>query len=423
MGAATAGEPGEAWAYKVLPLNVPPPANGNGRAQFAAPPSGESPPGQLVFERATDADPDWSIYEMPLDEAQNQPYRGMSPDRPSARITPHAGGLLAGQDPTRLFGKRIVVLARDPGGRFHVLPEPPTGVLPEAGEGGDPAAGTLVEGEGAATVADAAVESAGRTEAYFAALGRKQDTSIARWTGTQWLREPVELPGGYTGSFTVVALAGTSAQNLLAAWPSQRGKRIGSDAVQARRQWPRAKATRQEVELGSTLFAQAATPAQGVSGVSPLKAPAQSLTASDQGIWIDGNLQAPGGGNDGYDFTLYYDIAQGKVTANWCDAHSSGGEASAPIRSASRFGRLAGYRSFAFDGPGFGSRIVTNPLQPGGADSTNMGSLARASKARPSSGCPALVPTMRPAAPSTPPQMAGWKVRCRSQGIPQPQRA
>jgi hypothetical protein len=104
MGAATAGEAGEAWAYEVLPLNVPPSANGNGRAQFAAPPSGESPPGQLVFERATDASPGWAIYETPLDEAQNQPYRGMNPDRPSARITPHAGGLLAGQDPMRPSG-------------------------------------------------------------------------------------------------------------------------------------------------------------------------------------------------------------------------------------------------------------------------------------------------------------------------------
>ncbi len=373
VGAATAGEPGEAWAYKVLPLNVPPPANGNGRAQFAAPPSGESPPGQLVFERASDADPDWAIYETPLGEAQNQPYRGMSPDRPSARITPHAGGLLAGQDPTRPSGERIVVLARDPGGRFHVLPEPPVGVLPEAGEGGDPAAGTLVEGEGAATVADAAVESAGHTEAYFAALGRRQDTSIARWSGTQWSREPVELPGGYSGAFTIVALGGTSPQNL---WLlGQASAESGLGAMLFKRvvngsgegHW-------QEVELGSTLFAQAVTPAQGVSGVTPLKAPAQSLTVSDQGVWIDGNMQAPDGGSDGYDFTLYYDIAQGKVTASWCDAHSGGGEALCTHPLGARFGRLAGYRSFAFDGSGFGSRIVTNALQPGGADSTNMGS-------------------------------------------------
>ncbi len=39
----------------------------------------------------------------------------------------------------------------------------------------------------------------------------------------------------------------------------------------------------QEVELGSALFAQAATPAQGVSGVTPLKGPAQSLTGERSG--------------------------------------------------------------------------------------------------------------------------------------------
>ena len=73
MGAATAGEPGEAWAYKVLPLNVPPPANASGRVAVRPPPSGGSPPGQLVFERATDADPDWTIYETPLGEARTSP--------------------------------------------------------------------------------------------------------------------------------------------------------------------------------------------------------------------------------------------------------------------------------------------------------------------------------------------------------------
>jgi hypothetical protein len=373
MGAATSGEPGEAWAYRVLPLNVPPAANGSGRAQFAAPPSGESPPGQLVFERATDADPDWTIYETPLDEAQTQPYRGMSPDRPSARITSHGGGLLAGQDSTRPSGKRIVVLGRDPGGRFHVLPEPPAGVLPEAGEDGDPAAGALVEGEGSGAVADTAVESAGHTEAYFAALGRRQDTSVVRWSGAQWSREPVELPGGYSGAFTIVALGGTSPQNLwlLGQASAESGlgvmlfKRVVNGSGEGR--W-------QQVELGSALFAQASTPAQSVSGVAPLKSPAQPLTVSDQGVWIDGNMQAPDGGSDGDDFTLYYDIAQAKVTASWCDAHNGGGEALCTHPLGARFGRLAGYRSFAFDGAGFGSRIVTNPLQPGGGDSTNMGS-------------------------------------------------
>ena len=52
----------------------------------------------------------------------------------------------------------------------------------------------------------------------------------------------------------------------------------------------------------------------------------------------------------------------------------SGGEALCNYPFGARFGRLAGYRSFAFDGPGYGTRIVTNPLQPGGEDTTNMGS-------------------------------------------------
>jgi hypothetical protein len=370
MGAATAGEAGESWAYKVLALDVPAPANSSGRVAFA-PAGGSSPAGQLVFERATDADSNWTIQETPLDE-EGQPYRGMQPDRPSARVTPHGGGLLAGEDSARPSGKQVVVLVRDPGGRFRTLPEPTAGVLPEAGEGGDPSAGTLAEGNGTGAVADAAVENAGHTEAFFGALGRDRDTTVVRWNGTQWSREPVELPGGYNGSFTIVALAGTMPQNmwLLGRASQESGlgpmlfKRVVNGSGEGR--W-------EHVELGSATFAQAATPAQDVSSVAPLSSPGQPLTVSDQGVWIDGNLQAPGGGADGYDFTLYYDVVQAKVTGSWCDAHSGGGEAVCAHPLGARFGRLAGYRSFAFDGPGFGTRVITNPLRPGGEDSTNMG--------------------------------------------------
>jgi len=372
MGAATAGEPGEAWAYQVLPLDVPPPANASGRVQFAAPPSGGSPPGQLVFERATDVDSNWTIQETPLNE-EGKPYRGMTPDRASVRITPHGGGLLVGEDSTRPSGKQVVVLARNPGGRFRVLSEPPAGVLPEAGEGGDPNAGTLAEGNGTGAVADAAVENEGHTEAFFGALGRNRDTSVIRWNGTQFSREPVELPSTYKGSFAIVALAGSSPQHLYLLGKASAESDLGM--MLFKRVEPEAgKFEWKPVELGAALFAQAATPAQSVSGVAPLPSPAQGLTVSDQGVWIDGSLQAPGGGSDGYDFTLYYDIAEGKVSASWCDTHTTGDEALCTHPFGARFGRLAGYRSFAFDGPGFGSRIVTNPLRPGGEDATNMGS-------------------------------------------------
>ena len=108
--------------------------------------------------------------------------------------------------------------------------------------------------------------------------------------------------------------------------------------------------------------------------MAPLSGQAQPLTASDQGVWIDGNLQAPGGGATGMTSRSTTTSPKAKVTASWCDAHSPGGEALCTYPFGARFGRLAGYRSFAFDGPGYGSRIITNPLQPGGEDSTNMGS-------------------------------------------------
>jgi hypothetical protein len=375
MGAAIGGAPGEAWAYKVLPLDVPPPADSSGRDAFAPASSSSSgsPQGQLVFERASDEDSDWTIAETPLEEA-GQPYRGMQPNRLSARITPHGGGLLVGEDQARSSTKQLIVLARDPGGRFQVLPEPPAGTLLAAGEGGDPDAEVLAEAGGSGAVADAAVESTAgptHTEAFFGALGRTQDTAVVHWNGTKWSREPIELPKGYEGAFTVLALDGSSSQSM---WMlGQASTQSGLGIMLFKRAEIAGEAKWQQVEFGLALFAASATAAQGVSGVAPLSGQAQPLTASDQGVWIDGNLQAPGGGDDGYDFTLYYDIAQGKVTASWCDAHSAGGEALCTYPLGARFGRLAGYRSFAFHGPGFGSRIVTNPLQPGGEDSTNMG--------------------------------------------------
>jgi hypothetical protein len=378
MGAAPAGEPGEAWAYRVLPLDVPPPTVTPANAAFATPAAGgAAPPGQLVFERASDATPGWSVEETPLDE-EGKSYRGMEPDRLSARITPHGGGLLVGHDPTRPSGKQAVVLARDPGGRFKVLPEPPAGVLLAPGEGGEsgesePPAETLAEKEGAGAVSDAAVESGSHTEAFLAALGRTRELGIARWDGQHWTREPLVLPAGYTGSFTIVALAGSSPQNMwLLAQPSQ-SSGLGIMLFK-RTEAPAGEFRWEAASLGSALFSAAETPAQGITRLGPLTGQAQPLTVTEKGVWIDGNLQAPGGGSDGYDFTLYYDVSQGKLTGNWCDARDGSGQAICEHPFGARFGRLAGYRSFAFDGPGYGTRIVTNPLLPGGDDTTNLGS-------------------------------------------------
>ncbi|HTC61013.1 MAG TPA: hypothetical protein VK691_12980 [Solirubrobacteraceae bacterium] len=376
MGSATAGAPGEAWAYRVLPLDVSP-SSGSEQTAFA-PAAKTNPHGQLVFERATDADPDWTIAETPLGE-EGHVYRGMDPDRLSARIAPRGGGLLVGQDSTRASGKQTVVLAREPGGRFRVLPEPPLGVLlgagdaDEPGEAGDTSAETLAEKEGSGAVADAAVENEGHTEAYFGGLGRTHDLGVARWNGAKWTREPVELPASYTGGFTIVAIAGTSPKNLWLLGEAEASSGLGILLFE-RKETKVGEFRWEAASLGSSLFAAAETPAREITKLGPLTGQAQPLSVTEKGVWIDGNMQAPGGGDDGYDFTLYYDIAEAKITGSWCDARDGSGTAICEYPLGARFGRDAGYRSFAFEGPGYGTRIVTNPLQPGGGDSTNMGS-------------------------------------------------
>jgi hypothetical protein len=373
MGAATAGEAGETWAYRVLPLDASPPADPSGKAAFGSVSQGATNiPGQLVFERAGTSDPSWTIQETPLGE-EGQPYRGIQPNRLSALITPHAGGLLVGQDSSRPAGKRTVVLTRDPQGRFQVRPEPTAGLLPAAGEGGDPHAGSIAEGEGSGALADAAVENEGHTEAFFGVLGRNQDTAVLRFDGTTWSREPVQLPAGYSGEFTIVALAGTSSKNLWLLGKASAESGLGIMLFR-RSEHGSGEFVWESVSLGSALFAQGETASRGIGSVAPLTEPGQPLTATAKGVWIDGNLHVAGGASDGYDFTLYYDIAEAKLTGAWCDARDTSSQPVCEHPFGARFGRLAGYRSFAFEGPGYGSRIVTNPLRPGGDDSTNMGS-------------------------------------------------
>jgi hypothetical protein len=369
MGAA--GAQREAWAYRVLPLDVPAPTTGSGNAAYATATDAHPTSGQLVFEHAGDSDPDWTIAETPLDE-EGHVYRGMEPDRSSARIAPHGGGLLVGHDPSRALGHQSVVLARDPGGRFRVLPEPPAGTLLAEGEGGEGPAESLAGQEGAGAVADAAVENAGHTEAFFGALGRTRELAVIRWDGEHWSREQLALPGGYTGAFRIVAIDGSSPQNMWLLGEASQSSGLGI-VLFKRVQASPGEYMWESRPLGSALFSQAETPARGVTDLGPLTGQAQPLTVTEKGAWIDGNLQAPGGGSDGYDFTLYYDTSREALTGSWCDGRDSEGHALCEHPFGARFGRLAGYRSFAFPGAGYGTRILTNPLLPGGDDTTNLG--------------------------------------------------
>jgi hypothetical protein len=79
IGAAPAGELGEAWAYRQLPLAVGGAEAGSRPIPFGPPLEAGNPRPQLAFFRHTDAS-GWQLFETPVDLAGN-PYRGPVPIR------------------------------------------------------------------------------------------------------------------------------------------------------------------------------------------------------------------------------------------------------------------------------------------------------------------------------------------------------
>ena len=158
MGAAPAGEPGEAWGYRLLPLAVGRVRVGTRELKFAPIANSVQPSPQLAFLRHTDAN-GWQVFDTPVDE-EGQPYRGFIPNRLSARITREGGGVLVGRDLSRPSGEQVVVVRRDPDSAWRVLaPPPPEALLPAEGE--RPAESLAAE-QGSGAVAVAALDEGGR---------------------------------------------------------------------------------------------------------------------------------------------------------------------------------------------------------------------------------------------------------------------
>ena len=356
MGAAPRGQPGEAWGYRQLPLTVGAVGGGGLEVAFGPPGDPVRPDPQLAFLRHTDAT-GWRIAQTPLDAA-GRPYRGFIPNRLSGRVTARGGGVLVGRDARRQFGAQLVVLRRDPGGRYRELPAPEPGLL---------LPGEAVAGDGGTgEISVAAAESGASTVLWFGIVGSSGPPAVLHWDGSAWRREPMELPPEWAGLAAPAALA---AADDGTAWALLRpDSALGRGVVLLQRVTGGGDPRWEERPLGTTLFADRETPAQGIADVRPLGGAAQELTATAGGVWIDGTMEAGGAATD---FTLFFDAGEGRVTGSWCDA----AVCDQPLGA--RFGVRDGYRSFAWDGPGFGARIVTNPLAPGGAEDTNRGSYLR----------------------------------------------
>jgi hypothetical protein len=374
MGAATGGTPGETWAYRLLPLDVPPLGDGDGPLAFGAVVNARTPTQQLLFQRYDDATGVWSPAQTPLD-ADGRPYRGPQPNPGATRVTVRGGGVLVGRDGERPAGRRLVVLARDPGGRFRELPLPGDDVALPADDATRQPAEAVARDEGAGKTPLAAWDADGRTHLLMALSGRPLEQAVAHWDGSAWHREPVEVPAG-DDVFTIVALAATGPQHawLLASTDPDRGE--GVALYERVEHQSGARWERRDLGASAAPFATAADAATGISSVTALDgARQQGLTATDDGVWIDGSVTVSGG--RGGDFTLYFSQAEETVTGSWCDATARDGGALCDRPLGFDFGDRVGYRSFAFGGSGFGTRVVTNPLAVGGGDESNLGTWAR----------------------------------------------
>ncbi len=361
MGATASGE---AWGFRQLPLAVGAVSVG-GRSVPIAPAQGTPPRPQLAFMRHAEGG-SWQVFATPLDEAEN-PYRGPVPNPSSARITPAGGGVVVGRDLDRAGGEQLVVIRRDPGADWRVLPLPPAGVLLPA-EGEAPAE-TLAADRGAGAIAIAAFDAPGnRTGLIFGPQGRTVVDALVVFDGVEWRREPIELPPALAGSFHVRAVAATGLGNAWAIAETDDAA-LNRSVVLLERTATSEGPRWVERTLAQTPWREADSPADGIADAAPVPGAAQPLTVTQDGAWID--LSATVNGVE-RDATLFYDSGSDVVTGSWCDDDSVCG---APLGV--RFSRQGGYRSFAWPDGGLGSRVVTNPLDPGAGEETNRGTYLR----------------------------------------------
>ena len=358
IGAAPQGAPGEAWGYRSLPLDVGKVRVGSRELAFGPVGSGTPQP-QLVLVRHTDAT-GWQVFDAPVDELGN-PYRGPIPNPRGAGITPRGGGVLVGRDVSRPADQQAVVLHRRAGGSWRVLEAPPPDVLLPA-DANQPAE-VLAEGRGAGAVAIAAVDEGDETGVFVAPAGRNATEAVLHYDGAQWHREPIEIPPGSESSFRILAVEATGAGNAWAlAVPDPS---LNRSAVLLERTSTPGGPEWIERDLTGTPFASGDNPGQGISGAQPATGSSRPLTVTTDGAWID--LRATIGGV-ARSVTLHYrNSGGGSVDGSWCDA----GPCDFPLGVS--LSEQVGYRSFAWPGPGFGRRVITNPLDPGGSEESNRG--------------------------------------------------
>lgn len=348
------GDPAEAWAYRVAGSAVSPP--GGGAAPLESGPGEE----QLLLMRYTSAE-GWRHVETPL-TTSGAPYNGGAPR--GGRVTPRGGIVIATNDPNQ--GRRLLVRDRD--ARMRAAPLPPASVL-RPQQGSLPAELMSLE-------AIAAGEQAGRTTAYAAIEGRQPETGVARWDGSAWSREPIcvaTASGAPAGCSPGETFDGSTLDTVAIAAAGERAWLLADDDLPGAPSGGRGLVLFERVSdgagprwrlrsLSEPLVEQASTPARGVESVEPLASP-YALTATDTGVWLDGEFHVRGVPTS---VTLFF---EGSGSTTWCDGSDAAGALCDHPLGARLGGRC--HRSFAWSGPGASGRVITDAKRPGEPPSSN----------------------------------------------------
>ncbi len=192
--------------------------------------------------------------------------------------------------------------------------------------------------------------SRGGTGVFLGVVASSLEPAVLHWNGAAWSREPVDLPAGssgcvpHPGARRDVGRPGVDARAA-----GRRASAAGSCCSRVTRRAPRRGGSSGRSARRRSPTAR--RPSVGLTGVQAVRYPAQGITASSSGVWLDGTWRQ---GTRTGSVTVHYDIAAGRVTGTWCDALKPDGSplCTGPLGSDLSAPGGRGHRSYAWSGLG-----------------------------------------------------------------------
>jgi hypothetical protein len=343
----------EAWAF--------------GQAGDGAPLIGGARPAAgawVLLKSNGDGGGPWTAVQQP-EAADGTPLQTFTPLAATSvgagRITPGGGGALLGTTKDASGAAQPSILLRDPGQDFKAIDLPTPAAAPAPLHSDE----TIFDLDAPAF---APVDEAGGGTGLLIAPNQPGDreTGILHYAAGRWTRETIDAPAG---SLDVIALDATAPDNayILAVPDATTHTAV---EVFRRTQQPDGTWTWEPRDLGTSAFATTRDADRGIQQVAVNRFPAQPLTVTAAGLWVDGTIRTTTGTSS---FTLFLGPDAGPEQSSWCDVKDDNDDdvCGAPLGAALARG---GYRSFAW---GADQRIVTNPLRTATDTSSNRGTYLR----------------------------------------------